>query len=81
MLGSIRTTAPLTAALKLMLEAVEFTEIVPVLDVIEAPEFVIAPEPEIVMSPLAESAPVGATEVPPDIESVPPFAAIAPAPE
>jgi hypothetical protein len=47
----------------------------------DAPVFVIAPEPEIVMSPLAEIVPVGATEVPPEIERVPPLAVIVPAPE
>jgi hypothetical protein len=64
-----------------MLEPVEVTETVPVLDVIVAPVLVMAPEPEIVMLPLAEMVPVGATEVPPEIERVPPLAAIAPAPE
>jgi hypothetical protein len=64
-----------------MLDALDVTETVPVLEVIVAPVLVMAPEPEIVMFPLAEIAPVGATEVPPEIKSVPPFAAIAPAPE
>jgi hypothetical protein len=64
-----------------MLDALDVTETVPVLEVIDAPVFVIAPEPEIVMLPLALRAPVGATVVPPEIESVPPFAAMAPAPE
>jgi hypothetical protein len=63
-----------------MLAALEVTETVPVLEVNDAPVFVIAPEPEIVMSPVALKAPVGATDVPPEIERVPPCAVIAPAP-
>jgi hypothetical protein len=79
--GSIRTTEPLTAEPMLMLEPVEVTETVPELEVMVAPELVIAPEPEIVTLPLAKRAPVGATEVPPEIVNVPADAVREPAPE
>jgi hypothetical protein len=61
--------------------AVELTEKIP--DVLVTVAFVaveILPEPEKVMSPLAWIAPVGATDEPPVIESVPDEAVRDPAP-
>ena len=58
----------------------EVMEIAPAEELIAAVELVIAPEPEIVMLPVALIAPVGATEVPPLIDTVPLVAVSEPAP-
>jgi hypothetical protein len=69
---------PLTAAAKLIEEALEVIDTVPE-EVMVAPVLVIAPVPEIVMLPVAAIVPVGATELPPEIVRVVP-AVNAPAP-
>lgn len=61
--------------------AVEFTEKIPdVLVTVALVAVEMFPVPENVMSPLAWTAPVGATDEPPEIESVPAEAVREPAP-
>jgi hypothetical protein len=61
-------------------EAVEVSAMLPAVEVSDAPEFERAAEPERVMSPVALIAPVGSTDVPPVILTVPDEAVSAPAP-
>ena len=77
---SVIVEAELMAADMFSEVPVDVTETLPADEVIEAVALVMAAEPEIVMFPVAEIAPVGATDVPPEIESVPPLAVRVPAP-
>jgi hypothetical protein len=61
--------------------AVDLTDTAPAVEVIVAPELLTACEPESVISPLARTAPVGATDVPPLMVIVPFVAVNVPAPE
>ena len=61
--------------------AVDLTDTAPAVEVIVAPELLTAWEPESEMSPLARTAPVGATDVPPLIVTLPFVAVSVPAPE
>jgi hypothetical protein len=61
-------------------DAVEVRAMLPAVEVSVAPEFDSAADPESVMSPVALIAPVGSTDVPPVIRTVPEEAVRAPAP-
>jgi hypothetical protein len=69
------------AAVMFTVRAVDLTDTAPAVDVIVAPELLTACEPESVISPLARTAPVGATDVPPLMVTVPFVAVSVPAPE
>lgn len=69
------------ALVKFTVVLVEVIETLDPVEVIDAPvAFVIPAEPEIVIAPDAWMAPVGATDEPPEIESVPAEAVREPAP-
>ena len=61
-------------------DAVDVSEMLPVVVVKDAPVFVSAAEPDSVMSPEALIGPVGAIDVPPVIRTVPADAVIEPEP-
>ena len=68
------------AAEMFRVDAVEVIAILPAVEVREAPELVIAAEPDKMISPEARMAPVGSTLVPPLIVTVPAEAVSAPEP-
>ena len=78
---SVTVVAAVTVAETVIEEPVEVRFTFPLLELIAAPEFVIAPDPLIATLPLAWIAAVGATEVPPLIVTVPLLAVSAPPPE
>jgi hypothetical protein len=69
-----------TAFERLMLVVEEVIEMAASESIVPPVGFVISVEPEIVMLPVASTAPDIATEVPPEIDRVPPCAVSAPAP-
>ena len=79
----VRVTGPTAeiAAVIVIVETLEVTETEPEVEVKVAPEFVIAPVPESVMLPVALIAPVGSTDDPPAMRTVPAEAVSEPAPE
>jgi hypothetical protein len=77
---SVTFTGADNAAEIVTVDAVELISMLPAVEVRDAPELVIAAEPERVMVPLARIAPVGCTEVPPLILTIPADAVRAPDP-
>ena len=77
----VKFVAAVTAFERLILVFDDVIEMLAPESIVPPVGFVISVEPAMVMFPVALMAPVGATDVPPEIDKVPPCALSAPAPE